>query len=199
MRKTIQVQRMQQNTVVFSWISNHPYSVTLAVNQKFKLIRDVGKSLNIIIPPRKCFGYFDGTLYGKRVAVWCLSIDRNRNSAWDNRFSNNNDILTEQLINKESSVAFQKRIKRSGGSDEVDLLRMVYAKINGVYVFKGFYRLSAIDFYNNSVTFKREAVLSQLKIQKVTISVVTTTAIQTSVTVVEKVYRSNGEKVQKFK
>ena len=182
MEKKLQVHKVQQETMVFNWITNSPFSATLVVNQSFKRMKDVADHLNIYIPPRKCLGYFDGTVSGKRVAVCCPSLDLNKNSTWINRFSTDDEFFTEELISKESPAAFQKRIKRIECND-VNILRMLFVKKNGVYTFKGIYRLSAIDFDANSATYKRERlqINTQLKIRKVKISIEETT-IETSTT-----------------
>lgn len=148
------------------------YSATplrLQLNKKFRTIRDVGKALNIKIPPRKGGCFISSTTGEVIAALWFPNLDGN--TLWCNTFEQNGEIIKESKRQKESPDKFQARTRNQ--HYDVRIPRIVFAKINGAYQFVGIFRLSALDMDNSTAVFRSipEIHLKVTKRRKVTIFV----------------------------
>ena len=142
-----------RHTITVTQISKTKIQARICINQEYRRIYDVAKRFNAHIPTRKGFGYLEPKGMPQRTGVWCIQTNNNK-TGWENVVLNNGDIIKERKTVKETPLAFQERINKSGHYD-VGVQRLCFAKINGMYRFLGVYVVSMYDFDNQTVVFRR--------------------------------------------
>ena len=125
---------------------------TIHINQTFRLIRDIANAFGAYIPPRKCFGFKLRNGIKTNIAVWCPSYDAG--TPWTNILTNGGKTLIEKKRTALSLSDFQKQIRKMPNYD-VNILRMVFLKVNKMFYFVGFFQVDVIDFTNRTVSFKK--------------------------------------------
>lgn len=138
----------------------------LVFNKSYKRIKDIADGFGVKMPPRKGFVF----LKEYDWALWCIHLDDNPN--WMNQLDSTGTIISEKKMPGETSEQFQKRI-RKGHFYDVNLIRLCFAKENGMYRFVGAFKLSMVDFDNQKCIFKKvqdpQFVVTLKKRKKVTI------------------------------
>lgn len=143
----------------------------IRINQKFTLIRDVAARFGASIPPRKCFGFLVRNGKKTNIAVWCPSYDPG--TPWTNILTDYGRTLIEKKRTTLSLSDFQKSIRKEPNYD-VNILRMVFLKVNKKFHFIGFFQVDVIDFTNRTVTFKKVDVptfIVEVKRKRITVTV----------------------------
>ena len=125
---------------------------TIHINQTFRLIRDIKNAFGANIPPRKCFGFMVRNGIKTNTAVWCPSYAPG--IPWTNILTNGGRTLIEKKKLALSLSDFQKLIRKEPNYD-VNILRMVFLKVNKKFYFIGFFQVDVIDFTNRTVSFKK--------------------------------------------
>lgn len=141
------------------------------INQTYTRIKDIAARFGAYIPPRRCFGFI--TRNGKKtdIAIWCPSYDPG--TPWSNVLTNHGKTLIERRRIALSLSDFQKSIRKEPNYD-VNILRMVFLKVNKKFYFIGFFQVDIIDFTNRTVTFKKvdvSAFTVTIKSKRVTVTV----------------------------
>ena len=138
----------------------------LVINKSYTRIKKIAEEFGVKMPPRRGFVF----LKDFEWALWCINLDNN--PRWDNQLDPNNGIIKEKKKASETPEQFQKRI-RDGHYYDVNLIRICFAKENGKYRFVGAYKLSQVDFDNQTCVFKRvpdpQFVVSISRREKITI------------------------------
>jgi hypothetical protein len=143
----------------------------IRINQTFTLIKQIKARFGASIPPRKCFGFMVRNGIKTNIAVWCPSYDPG--TPWTNILTNGGRTLIEKKRTTLSFSDFQKLIRKEPNYD-VNILRMVFLKVNKKYHFIGFFQVDVIDFTMRTVTFKKVDVptfVVAFKRKKITVTV----------------------------
>ncbi len=146
-------------------------SVSFTVNKKYKRIWEIAEDYNANVPTRKGFGFLDSGTYKKVTAVWCVNLDDD--SVWKDILTDNGNTLVVRKSGDKTPLNLQDRIRKNPDVFHVDVKRLTFAKTrkNGEYTFLGVFKLSAIDFDNQSLIFRRvagnKATITQIKKQKI--------------------------------
>ena len=146
-------------------------SVSFTVNKTYKRIWEIARDFNANVPPRKGFGFLDSGRYKKETAVWCVNLDDD--SLWEDILTDNGNTLVVRKSGDKTPLNLQERIRKSPDIFNVEIKRLTFAKTrkNGEYMFLGVFKLSAIDFDNQSLIFRRVAgnkvTITQIKKQKI--------------------------------
>lgn len=145
--------------------------VSFTVSKTYKRIWEIAGDFNANIPTRKGFGFLESGTYKKETAVWCVNLDDD--SVWKDILTDNGNTLIVRKSGDKTPLNLQERIRKSPDVFHVDVKRLTFAKAkkNGEYTFLGVFKLSAIDFDNQSLIFKRVAgnkvTITQIKKQKI--------------------------------
>ena len=138
----------------------------LVFNKPYTRIKDIASEFGVTMPPRRGFVF----LKDYELALCCINLDNS--SSWLNQLDPNNGIIKEKKKAGETPEQFQKRI-RDGHYYDVNLIRICFAKEKGRYRFVGAYKLSQVDFDNQTCVFKRVPdplfVVSLSRREKITI------------------------------
>lgn len=147
-----------------------PVSVVLQLNAKYKRIKDVCNRFGVSIRPRVGYAYFPNN---PNLALWFPNMKIPGNGMWINKLSLNGDYLFEQKVNEKSSMTYQKRVCANDVYD-VQQLRLVFGKINGMYQCLGLFQLVRFDFENRETVFKRikDVSLTLTMIKRVTTTII---------------------------
>ncbi len=129
---------------------------TFVINQTYRRIWDITKDFNAHILPRRGFGFLDSSPHKKENAVWCINLDEA--SIWKDVLTDNGNTLLVKKVSDATPSDLQKRIWSSkDGRFDVSVRRLTFArtKKNGEYRCLGVFMLSAIDFDNQRMVFKK--------------------------------------------
>ena len=127
----------------------------IRINQTFTLIKEIKAQFGASIPPRRCFGFIERKGKKTNIAIWCPSYDPG--TPWSNILTNQGETLIERRRATLSLSEFQKRIRKDSNYD-VNILRMVFLRVNKKFHFIGFFQVDMIDFTKRTVTFKKVEV-----------------------------------------
>lgn len=138
----------------------------LCSNKTYKSIKSIANEFGVKMPPRKGFVF----LKGNELALWCIHFDSN--PGWLNQLDSTGEFISEKKLPGEISEQFQKRIRKDHVYD-AGLIRICFAKENGVYRFVGVFKLSKVDLDNQTCVFRRlqdpQIMVSVTRRKKVTV------------------------------
>ena len=143
------------------------------VYQTFRSIKAIAKHFGAEIPIRRGFGYIGKSNASKskeRIAVWCPNLGKNK--YWENILTDHGNTIIERKLG-DTLARFQKGIT-SLTNDDLNTIRMTFVKYNGLYYFAGFFRISAIDFDNLQVKYRKvevKVIATTYQKKKITISI----------------------------
>ena len=131
-------------------------TLSFLVGHKYKLVREVGGALGVKFSLRK--GWYQSEVNGRKIGISCI-VPQNKD--WKNDIVG--DTLEETCLKLISLAKYQKHVQGSGY--DVDRVRLVFLKQNGEYEFIGVYAVSAIDFVQRKVIFRKLSyTFCQLKV-----------------------------------
>jgi len=154
------------------------------IDKPYKRIWQIAKDFNANIPTRKGFGFLDSGAFKRETAVWCINIDDD--SLWEDILQDNGNTLIVRNVKDKSASDLQNRIRKSPDVFHVNVKRLTFKKAqkNGFYTFLGVFMLSAIDFDNLSLIFRRVSgncvIVTKTEQKKVIVTYEEDTIIQTN-------------------